>query len=273
MSVPSNGKKTEKLDTEAIDSEYVLAVKFGRSELKVFNFEVYVGKVHEGNSGLCLFTERRVYNLNRSHPNPYMDYDIVPDFKPIGLVTLNEMILESARMNSLKGSSIYWWVDIGMDQVTPSRTNKYIAAFGLPNEHKFRSKFGTFGILSGIHEKDHIYVGNGTSNVGGVSSVTFMTQAFWVENIPIVDFVPNWISDLGQSILGSSLSSNMFDYLQSRFGFLLNPSGSSGKQGYHESAYVDAEGYATVCEIINFICGIYLFLFHLENFGSRKFRF
>lgn len=209
-------------------SEFVCAVRYGLDLERGPIFELYCGTVIDLAEGpYLLMDEKRVYKISNINEIADMEYEVSQGWTAT-LGDLNELMVRDSMNNKMGRSKLYWWVDIAMSKVASARVDKYIAALGLPNDAKFRSAFGQFGTCLPKEEKSHIYAGNGTSNLGGVSSLSFFVQALWILNLPIVHHMPAWLDSAIESYFSPSISSSLKGYYYSRFAFLLSSSLSSG---------------------------------------------
>ncbi|CAE7553490.1 unnamed protein product, partial [Symbiodinium microadriaticum] len=157
-----------------------------------------------------------------------MEYRVTPNWSA-SLHELNEHITRDALNNKTNGKkcSIHWWIDIAMKKVASFRVDKYIAGLGLPNDSKFRASFGQFGSCLPRDEKSHMYVGNGQSQMGGVSSLTMYIQSLWILGIPVVHHIPAWLDNFFEEYLSGSQKKAARDYYNTRFGFFFRSSGAA----------------------------------------------
>jgi hypothetical protein len=227
-------------------SEYVCGVRYGL-EMDRAVYELYFGTVIDLVEGpYLLMDEKRVYKISNVNEISDMEYEVTPGWTAT-LGDINEMIVRDSMNNKMGRSKIYWWVDISMIKVASCRVDKYIAALGLPNDSKFRSAFGQFGTCLPKEEKSHVYAGNGTSNLGGVSSLSFFVQALWILGLPIVHHMPAWLDTAIESYCTPSLRTSIKNYYYSRFAFLLSTSFSgSARVEEFASTYENAQAMANV---------------------------
>ena len=227
-------------------SEYVCGVRYGL-EMDRAVYELYFGTVIDLVEGpYLLMDEKRVYKISNVNEISDMEYEVTPGWTAT-LGDINEMIVRDSMNNKMGRSKIYWWLDISMIKVASCRVDKYIAALGLPNDSKFRSAFGQFGTCLPKEEKSHVYAGNGTSNLGGVSSLSFFVQALWILGLPIVHHMPAWLDTAIESYCTPSLRTSIKNYYYSRFAFLLSTSFSgSARVEEFASTYENAQAMANV---------------------------
>jgi hypothetical protein len=207
---------------------------------------MYTGYV-ESVDGLQNFVinERRSFLDDEKASDPFDNFDVETDLQ-MNLVDLNDMILADAKRNQETKANVYWWVDIAMVNVVPYRVDKYIAGFGLPNDTKFRANFGLFNNILPKAEKSHIYPGNGSSDLGTVSSLTMFAQTLWIRNIPIVACIPEWVEAVSNKVLTKKQADSFLDYYRKRFAFFFTTVWSSSKYQQYAAAYSDAEFLAEV---------------------------
>ncbi len=210
-------------------------------------YEMYLGTVTEMDDGpLFMLSEKRIYRLRSTNNVEDLKYDIEPGFKA-SLDDLNGMITKDSNNNRIRKYKIMWWVDVAMKKVASHRIDKYIAGLGLPNDNKFRSNFGQFGICLNKEEKSRVYCANGISKLGGVSSLSFFVQTLWVLNTPIVHNIPSWLEKAFDSLCHPSIKEHVKKYYFSRFAFLWNASEiSSAANLEYEHAFENAQLIANV---------------------------
>mmetsp|Transcript_13380 Transcript_13380/g.13877 ORF Transcript_13380/g.13877 Transcript_13380/m.13877 type:complete len:932 (-) Transcript_13380:194-2989(-) len=208
-------------------SEFLCAIRYGIDLEGHTLYELYLGKVVDLPDGpLLLMDEKRVYKITNINEIADMEYEVVAGWTAT-LGDINELMVRDSMNNKMGKSKILWWLDVSMVKVASYRIDKYVAGFGLPNDSKFRSAFGQFGTCLPKEEKSHIYAGNGTSNLGGVSSLSFFVQALWIYNLPIVHHMPSWLDNIIENYCSQSIKNSIKNYYYSRFAFLISTSVSS----------------------------------------------
>lgn len=199
----------------AIPNELVYAVRYGIDELKHHIFEIYSG--YEMNSPTSLtFTEKRVYFTDH-----FGQYRIEP-LEGWTLTSLNEEILKDSERNLNRKTKIFWWIDVCMERIEPSRVDRYIANFGLPNDIKFRTMFSQFGIRLPRDSNGHMYAGNGSSPTGSVSSLSFFYHALWISSVPVVYHLPSWIHKYAEAHFNLTTYRTIRHYYDTRFAFFFS---------------------------------------------------
>jgi hypothetical protein len=186
---PNNIIKTSG-DNAVIPNELVYAIRYGLDELKNHVFEVFSGTL---SSGALIFAEKSTYLTQ-----DFGHYRVHP-LENFTLKELNEAIVHDSERNHMRKTKIYWWVDVCMERIEPSRVDQYIANFGLPNDIKFRTMFSQFGIRLPRDSNGHMYAGNGTSPCGPVSSLSFFYHALWISSVPVVYNLPYWLHEQAES--------------------------------------------------------------------------
>jgi hypothetical protein len=228
-------------------SEFLCAVRYGLDMELGPIYELYFGKVIDLADGpFLLMDEKRVYRITNLNDVSDMEYELIPGWSAT-LSDINELIVRDSMNNKMGKTKIFWWIDISMVKVASGRVDKYVAALGLPNDAKFRSAFGQFGTCLPKEEKSHVFAGNGNSNLGGVSSLSFFVQALWILSLPIVHHMPAWLDKAIESSCSPSIRASLNNYYYSRFAFLLNTSfSSSARAEEFATAYDNAQLMADV---------------------------
>lgn len=166
--------------------EIISALRYGVNEKGDFVFEIYSGSLDS--------VEHHIYKSANDENASSLGYFICESNKvAYELLDFNKMILEDAQNNLSLGTKIYWWIDIAMSQIDPFAIDKYIAAFGLPNDGKFRYKFGQFRSPTSKDQNNFMYAANGLSKEGETSSLSLFPKAMYVANIPIVAVLPKYL--------------------------------------------------------------------------------
>lgn len=174
------------------------------------------------------------------------------------LEDINTMINKDAKANGESGCKLLWWVDIAMMVVERSSMHKYVDAFGIPNNSKFLSTFGNFGSALGKDPKSRIFVGNGVTVDGLITSMNMFIQTAALKDRPVVHHFPAWIENKFQNIESKAFH-YVKDYYMSRFAFVFNMS-SLSNTNKHETfvSYESAEQLAQVSVIVVFFANFNL---------------
>lgn len=202
---------------------------------------MYLGTVIDLPDGpLFSMNEKRIYSLFPDEDPEDLHYDIVENWSA-SLSDINEIITQDSLNNKLKKSKVFWWIDIAMIKVAAHRMDKYIAGLGLPNDTKFRSAFSQFGTSLTRDEKSHVYLGNGATTLGGVSSMNFFVQAMWITSLPISHHIPLWFDYLLESFPQAAKVA-LKDYYYKRFAFFLSSSSRVNAQNEEKrNAYENSQ--------------------------------
>lgn len=212
--------------TQKKPTEVICAVRYGTDSTGKYLYEMYLGTVVDLSDGPILtINEKRIYQLLPDENPEDMAYDTIEDYS-VNLNELNEMITQDSLNNKAKKTKLFWWIDVAMTKVAAHRVDKYIAGLGLPNDSKFRSAFSQFGTSLTRDEKSHVYMGNGLSTLGGVSSMNMFLQAIRISRIPVTHHLPLWLDYAFETFCPVSVKNSIKDYYFSRFAFFFN-SGSS----------------------------------------------
>jgi hypothetical protein len=212
--------------TQKKPNEVICAVRYGTNSAGEYLYEMYLGTVVDLSDGPILtMNEKRIYHLLPDESPEDMAFDIVENYSA-NLNELNEAITQDSLNNKAKKTKIFWWIDVAMIKVAAHRVDKYIAGLGLPNDSKFRSAFSQFGTSLTRDEKSHIYLGNGLSTLGGVSSMNMFLQAIRVSRIPVSHHLPLWLDYAFETFCPVSLKNSIKDYYFKRFAFFFNSASS-----------------------------------------------
>lgn len=179
----------------SIPNELVYAIRYGLDELKNHIFEVYSGL---SSSSSVVLTEKRTYFTDN-----FGQYKL-ENLENFTLTRLNEEIVNDSERNLNRRTKVFWWIDVCMERIEPSRVDQYIANFGLPNDIKFRTMFSQFGIRLPRDPNGHMYAGNGSSPCGSVSSLSFFYHALWISSVPVVYHLPAWVHKYSEQFLSPS---------------------------------------------------------------------
>jgi hypothetical protein len=244
----SSGNSKDNL-TQRKPTEVICAVRYGTDTTEKYLFEMYLGTVIDLPDGpLLTMNEKRIYQLFPDTDPANIDFELVENWSA-SLNELNELITQDSLNNKSKKTRLFWWIDVAMIKVAAHRMDKYIAGLGLPNDSKFRSAFSQFGTCLTRDEKSHVYLGNGLSTLGGVSSMNFFVQAIRVSRIPISHHIPLWLDYAFETFLPVSLKDSVKDYFYKRFAFLFSSVNSRSSDLAEESrnAYENSQIIVNVC--------------------------
>jgi len=159
--------------------------------------------------------------------------------------TINRMMKEDGINNSSKKCKVFWWIDISIDDLRPTSIDKYITTFGLPNTGHFRSNFGSFQTVLAKEKNHRIYAGNGRTDQGRTSSLTFFVQTLAFHQIPIMYSIPKFLEDL---CCCNSWLGFLKTYWSSRLAFFFPTSSSNHKEANRIERFANykaAEGIAS----------------------------
>lgn len=171
-------------------NDFILATRYGIDNNDNTIYEIYSGIYPNITEVLKI----PVFFPNLSFESN-MDTAIVEPF--IGTVeTLNRMVKEDGVANSAKKNKIFWWIDISIDDLRPTSIERYIQSFGLPNTSQYRSNFGSFHTVLSKEKNHRIYAGNGRTDTGKTSSLTFFIQTLVFHKIPILYSIPRFVENL-----------------------------------------------------------------------------
>jgi hypothetical protein len=235
--------------TQRKPNEVICAVRYGTDATGKYLFEMYLGTVIDLPDGpLLTMNEKRIYQLFPDGDPADTDFTLVENWSA-SLNELNELITQDSLTNKAKKTQLFWWIDVAMLKVAAHRMDKYIAGLGLPNDSKFRSAFSQFGTCLTRDEKSHIYLGNGLSTLGGVSSMSLFVQAIRVSRIPISHHIPLWLDYAFETFFPVSLKDAIKEYFFKRFAFLFGSvnSRSSDLEEESRNAYENSQIIVNVC--------------------------
>jgi hypothetical protein len=233
-------------------NEFICALRYGIGLKAEYIYQLHLGSVTEidGRNEIT-FDEKRTYNIGNGKQVGDCEYTLDPGWKIHSLEQLNDLITRDANNNKYGIGKVYWWVDIAMTKVASHRIDKYIGSFGLPNDSKFRSNFGQFGVCLPKEEKSRIYAGNGVSKIGGVSSLNFFVQSLWIMNTPITHHIPAWLENLIETYSTPETKKQIMKYYFSRFAFFWNASSlTSSNSIEYAHAFENAQNIANVSIVI-----------------------
>jgi hypothetical protein len=233
-------------------TEIICAIRYGTDENGKCLFEMHLGKVVDHSDGpeLTMY-EKRIYTCNSEDEPEDMHYEKVENWSST-LNEMNEFITQDSLNNKSKRSKIFWWIDVAMLKVAAHRVDKYIAGLGLPNDTKFRSTFGQFGTCLTQDEKSHVYLGNGSTTLGGVSSMNLFAQAIWISHLPMSHHIPVWLDYAVETFCPQSMKDGIKDYYFKRFAFFF--SSSLSRSQVHDEEHRGAYENAQIIANVSFFC-------------------
>ena len=217
----SSKQQTEK------KAEFIRAVRYGFDESGNAVYEIYSGVYPNITEVLKIPKISGDISFEDNMLNAIIDKSYSGN-----LEKLNSMMKSDGATNSLKKTKFIWWVDISIEDLHPTSVEKYMTAFGFPNTGRFRSNFGTFHNILAKEPHNRIYAGNGRTDQGRCSSLTFFTQALYFHQIPLVYSTPKLVEDLCGC---NSLLSWFKDYWSTRLAFFFPTSTSN----HHEANKIE----------------------------------
>lgn len=252
----SSERKKSVAMTSPIPTECICILRYGSNSTQPRIFEMFLGWVKEKGNGQAAFevTEKRTYRhfqLSDTESVSDLPYDSEPNYKA-SLEELNALIVQDALANNkTSGNKVYWWVDIAMSKMASHRVDKYLSAFGLPNDSKFRAMYGQYGSCLPAEEHSRIYAANGRCALGGVSSLSLFVQGLWIRSMPIVHHIPAWMELLLDKFCLPTIAKAIKLYYTSRFAFLLgSTSRKTNEKEEQGAAYNNAQMTANVHYIL-----------------------
>jgi hypothetical protein len=230
-------------------TELVLAIRFGRDSTREFVFELHIAKYNPIDDGESVnFTEKRIYEFTSGLEAHDLKYQTVPGWR-CTLNDINGYIIRDSMINASSESNVLWWIDVCCEKMSPAVMWKYVSAFGLPTDSKFTNNFRMSSSGSSRSEKSRVYAGNGGSNSGTASSLSFFLHSISVVDLPIVHNIPAWMERGLKAFCTESSRGAIEQYYYSRFAFLYDV---KEKRDARASVYEHADTLAKVGDFIIF---------------------
>ena len=200
--------------------EFVRAIRYGSDENNQWLFEEYT------TSSLNVSTTKSaLQKLVIPMPNASLTFEeqmskAVASESDVTIEGLNSLIFEDSKNNAANGAKVFWWIDIAMTSVLPSKIEKYITHLGLPNHNHFKGCFRHFsGGMINSDRKSRIFAENGFTSKGPCSSLSFFVQSMWLKKRPLVQLLPNWADALFDNIWCGEFIRN---YYKDRFAWFFS---------------------------------------------------
>ena len=180
----------------SVDTEYVMAVRYGHDASGKYLFEIYRGPADSINEKIVLPSLDKVKTYESQLEAAKANAEYYSSTWGGTIETINDMIVKDSAENKGGKHKVLWWVDVAMPFVSSSKVTKYITTFGLPNEKKFKSSFAHYAQTLPSTKHHRIFSGSGL-NAHGVqsSSLSIFVQSMWLKNRPIAFNVGEWFSN------------------------------------------------------------------------------
>ena len=243
------GEKTK------VSAEFIRATRYGVDQHGVSVFTMYtIMKYDKKTEGKKVTFKIGVNPENNMKPIEHY-FTTAETEKYNGTIRdINILISEDSRLNAEHGCRLLWWVDIALEWVERTNVNQYVAEFGLPNNSKFLSSFGSFGNTLPKDKQSRVFVGDGITKEGNVSSMNIFAQTTRLKNRPVVHHLPSWLEN-ATNYGNNSLFDFFGNYYVSRFAFMFNLSMLSDTNKYEKLvAYEIAETMTHVSSLHIGIC-------------------
>jgi hypothetical protein len=212
------------LDTIKPNHEFVRAIRYGSDELNRWIFEEYTSS----SSNAASAANADAVKLSKMvipAPDATLSFEEQMALAKVSesdvtVEGLNALIFEDSKRNAKYGSKIFWWVDIAMTTVLPSKVEKYITHLGLPNNSNFKGAFRQFsGGMLNADRKSRMFAENGFTSQGPCSTLSFFVQSILLKNRPLVHLLPNWTEKFLEKVWGGAF---MREYYKERFAWFFS---------------------------------------------------